>query len=111
MTTPWQWQQAAIVDYNTYKLTKVNLLNASPLSSSTPNEKHRQAGNDRVKTLICNKSNKVDEDAIRLDLGLRLRLRLGLVCRCSLVGVVNKLNFRHAVNRGRISMLRSGAER
>lgn len=28
----------------------------------------------------------------------------------ALVGAVNKLNFRHAVNRGRISMLRSGAE-
>jgi len=79
MTTPWLWQRAPIVDYNTYKLTEVNLLNppCCPLLFR-PLSHRMKATTGRVKTLMCNKSNKVDEDAIRLDLGL------GIVCRCLL---------------------------
>jgi len=76
MTTPWLWQRAPIVDYNTYKLTEVNLLNPPP--SFLPLSHRMKATTGKVKTLMCNKSNKVDEDAIRLDLGL------GFVCRCLL---------------------------
>lgn len=58
---------STIADYNTYKLTKVNLLkvNRTTDPDTDPANTHKQT-HTQHQTLMCNKSNKADDDAIGL---------------------------------------------
>lgn len=70
---------STIADYNTYKLTKVNLLKVNRTTDppqtpiQTPQIHTHTHTHAQQQTLMCNKSNKADDDAI----GLRRRLGLG----------------------------------
>lgn len=58
---------STIADYNTYKLTKVNLLKVNRTTApQTPIQTPQTHTYTQQQTLMCNKSNKADDDAIGL---------------------------------------------